>query len=154
MECNDEPQKSELLQSTLIPISQVTPTKERLADCSIRAVVSLVWPYSSSTKSLSLLLSEHDFRLRLSNGQVKATFHGLVAEKVAETQVGIGDEVVLSLGGSSLIESEDTTRTPGRRAAWDVRFDSSVFLEVSLSKLAGVLQLLKYVLRYFDPVNV
>lgn len=127
MDSNDQPPKSELLRSTTIPISQLSSARE---ENSIHTVVSLVWPYSSSTKCLSLLLSELDFRLRRSNGQVKVTFHGVVAEKVAKTQVGIGDEMILSLAGSRLIDSEDATQTPGRRVAWDVHFDSRVFLEV------------------------
>ena len=133
MDAGGQSTKTELLHSTPIPISELSPTKEQLTRCSIRAAVSLIWPYSYSTKSLSLLLSELDIRLRLSNGQVKATFHGPAAEQIARTQVGIGDEVVLSLGGSRLAESEDATRTPGRRARWDVHFDSSVFIEVILT---------------------
>lgn len=57
-------------------------------------------------------------------------FHGLVAEKVAETRVGIGDELVLSLAGSRLDKNETATQTPGRYVAWDVHFDDRVHLEV------------------------
>jgi hypothetical protein len=35
----------------------------------------------TSTKSVSLLLVEPDFRLRGAKGQIKVTFHGRVAEK-------------------------------------------------------------------------
>lgn len=89
-------------------------------------MVTLVWPYSSATKSLSLLLAEPDFRLRRSCGQVKAIFHGCVAEKVAKTHAGIGDEVALSLAGSRLVENGAT----GNCVAWDVHFDDRVSLEV------------------------
>lgn len=112
--------------TSILPIAQIAPTFERPEEHSIRAVVTLIWPYSSSSKSLSLLLAEPDFRLRRPNGQVKVIFHGSVAEKVAETHVGIGDEVVLSLVGSKLVENIAT----GNCVAWDMHFDDRLFLEV------------------------
>ena len=112
--------------STYIPIAQISPALDRLEGHSIRAVVTLVWPYSSATKSLSLLLAEPDFRLRRANGQVKVIFYGFVAERIAKTHVGIGDEVTLSLAGSRLVNNETT----GNCMAWDVHFDDRVLLEV------------------------
>ncbi|RJE20990.1 hypothetical protein PHISCL_06680, partial [Aspergillus sclerotialis] len=112
--------------SASIPIAQISPVLDRLEQHSIRAVVTLVWPYSSATKTLSLLLSEVDFRLRRAKGQVKVIFYGTVAEKVAKSKVGIGDEVALSLSGSRLVNNETT----GNCVAWDVHFDDRVLLEV------------------------
>lgn len=57
-------------------------------------------------------------------------FHGAVAENVAKSQVGIGDEVYLSLAGSRLVNNEAATQTPGRFVGWDVHLDDHVFLEV------------------------
>ena len=109
-----------------IPIAQVSPTLERLREQSICAVVILVWPYSSATRSFCLSLADPDPRLRRPNGQVKAVFHGQVAEKVATTHVGIGDAVRLSLGGARLVDNE----TAGNYVAWDMHFDDQVSLEV------------------------
>ncbi|KAJ0417718.1 hypothetical protein BJY00DRAFT_198838 [Aspergillus carlsbadensis] len=130
MNTNDQPPSSEALRSTAIPIAQVSTDVDRLADKSIHSVVTLLWPYSSSTKSLSLLLAEPDFRLRRSNGQVKVLFHGHVAEEVAKTHVGIGDKVYLSLDGSRLVESNAVAQTPGSRSVWELHFDTSAFCEV------------------------
>ena len=115
-----------------VPIAQLSPTLGEPEHKYIDAVVTLVWPYSSSTKSISLLLAEPDFRLRRSHGQVKAIFHGHVAEKVAGSQVGIGDHIHLSLRGSSFIANDSATHTPGRYVAWDVHFSNGVSLEVPL----------------------
>jgi hypothetical protein len=115
---------------TKIPIAQLSPTLEQIEEKCIFATVSLVWPYSSSTKSFSLSLAEPDFRLRRSNGQVKATFHGRVAEKVAESHVGIGDTVRLSLKGADFVGNDTATQTPGRNVAWDLQFDNGVSIEV------------------------
>lgn len=118
-----------------IPIAQINPAFNRLAEISIRAAVTLVWPYSSSTKSFSVLLAEPDVRLRRSNGQVKVTFHALVAERIAETHVGIGDEVVLQLAGCRLEENGTATQTPSRYVAWDVHFDDRVHIEVNFEEI-------------------
>ncbi|KAI9037049.1 uncharacterized protein KD926_000916 [Aspergillus affinis] len=121
------------LRSPRIPIAQLSPTADNLQGSAIHAVVALLWPYSSSTKSLSLLLSEPDFRLRRSNGQVKVIFHGPVAEEVAKSKIGIGDDVCLDLAGSRLASNQAAVQTPGKCVAWDVHFDDRVLLEVSRS---------------------
>lgn len=119
---------------TKLPIAQLSPALEELKEKCVHATVTLVWPYSSSTKSLSLLLSEPDFRLRRLNGQVKATFHGHVAEKIAKSQVGIGDTVRLALKGSEFVANDAATQTPGRCVAWDMHFKDAVSVEVSCGK--------------------
>ena len=123
--------------SASIPIAQISPALDRLEEQSIRAVVTLVWPYSSATKTLSLLLSEPDVRLRRANGQVKVIFYDIVAEMVAKSKVGIGDEVALSLNGSRLVNNETT----GNYVGWDIHFDDRVLLEVLLKDLLLILLL-------------
>ncbi|KAL4742086.1 hypothetical protein BDV11DRAFT_181531 [Aspergillus similis] len=133
MDTSDQPPVSELLCSTAaIPIAQLSPDVDRLSQSSINSVVTLLWPYSSSTKTLGVLLAEPDFRLRRSNGQVKVFFHGHVAEEVARTHIGIGDIVYLSLTGSRLAKNDANaaTQTPGRSVSWDVHFETSAFLEI------------------------
>jgi hypothetical protein len=117
-------------QLTKTPIAHLSPTLEQPEEKCIYATVSLVWPYSSSTKSLALLLAEPDFRLRRPNGQVKAVFHGHAAESVAEQHIGIGETVCLSLKDSSFVPSSDASQTPGRSIAWDLHFERGLTLEV------------------------
>lgn len=119
-----------LPQLTKVPIAKLSPTLEQSQEKCIEAAVTLVWPYSSSTKSFSLLLAEPDFRLRRSHGQVKAIFHGRAAEKVAASHVGIGDSVRVALKGSNYVANDTATQTPGRYVAWDLHFDSELSLEV------------------------
>lgn len=115
---------------TKVPIAQLSPTLNELDEKCIHGTVTLVWPYSSSTRSLGLLLAEPDFRLRRSNGQVKAVFHGRVAEKVAESHIGIGDSVRACLKGSEFTTNDASTQTPGRSVPWDINFNNGVWLEV------------------------
>lgn len=115
---------------TTVAIAQLSPALDRLTEKSIHAVVTLVWPYSSSTRSLGLLLCEPDFRLRRVHGQVKVTFRDDLAERVAKTQVGIGDEVRLHLRDTTFVDNESANQTPGRSVRWDLQYDDGLFLEV------------------------
>lgn len=132
MDTSDQPSAPEQISSTAIPIAQLSPDVDRLQRSSIHAVVTLLWPYSSFSKSLTLLLAEPDFRLRRSNGQVKVCFHEDVAEEVARTHIGIGDTVNLNLSGSRFAKNDAAAQTPGKGVSWDVHFDTSAFLEVIL----------------------
>jgi hypothetical protein len=121
---------------TQVPIAQLSPDLAQPSQKFIVAVVTLIWPYSSSNKSLSLLLAEPDARLRRPNGQVKATFHGRVAQKIAESHVGIRDIVQLSLANSKFVSNEAAKQTPGWSIAWGAHFEDAVSLEVSKPPLA------------------
>ncbi|KAJ5318026.1 hypothetical protein N7508_002534 [Penicillium antarcticum] len=118
---------------TQVPVAQLSPDLAQPSEKFIVAVVTLIWPYSSSKKSLSLLLAEPDARLRRPNGQVRATFHGRVAQKIAESHVGIRDTIHLSLAYAKFISNEAVTQTPGRSVAWDAHFEDAVSLEVHRS---------------------
>ncbi|GAD96848.1 hypothetical protein NFIA_038740 [Paecilomyces variotii No. 5] len=132
MDSDDQPPAAGAVpQSAYIPISELSPDRDDINTKSVHAVVTLVWPYSSSSQSLSLLLAEPDFRLRRSQGQVKVNFHGISAQEVAQTHVGIGDEVQLSLEGVRWTDTQGPSATPGRNVSWDINFENNVSLEIS-----------------------
>ncbi|KAI9847950.1 MAG: hypothetical protein M1837_001467 [Sclerophora amabilis] len=114
-----------------ISIAQLTPLLSSPASSSIRAIVTLVWPYSSSRRTLTLLLAEPDSRLRQSHGQVKVQFTGSSAEAVAKSRVGIGDDIVLSLEGVEWIKDETTIRTPGKDVECALRFAERLLLQIN-----------------------
>ncbi|OQE35457.1 hypothetical protein PENCOP_c013G06313 [Penicillium coprophilum] len=124
------PTPNALAHLTRVPIAQLSPDLELLTESSFLAAVALVWPYSSSTKSVSLLLAEPDFRLRGAKGQIKVTFHGHLAEKVAESHVGIGDTVCLALKDVKFVSNESAQQTPGRSVAWDAHFENGGSFEI------------------------
>lgn len=124
------PHNLRFAQSTRVAISNLGPPSDAHPPRHIRAVVALVWPYSSSTKALSLLLAEPDIRLRKRKGQVKVTFHGPSAEAVAKGQVGIGDTVQLGLEGAQWIPSSENVSTPGKKIGWDLVFNGRADLDV------------------------
>lgn len=124
------PHSSRFAHSTRVAIFDLKPPSDAQSHIHIRAAVVLVWPYSSSTRALSLLLAEPDVRLRKGKGQVKVTFHGRSAEAVAKGQVGIGDTVQLGLEGAQWIQSSEDVSTPGKKIEWDLIFDGIANLDV------------------------
>ncbi|KAK8229360.1 hypothetical protein HDK90DRAFT_493797 [Phyllosticta capitalensis] len=109
-----------------LPISALHPGLPSLATQSIVAIITLVWPYSSSTRACALLLAEPDFRLRRRRGQVRVQFFADAAEAVATSGVGIGDVVVLRLGPAvQWLQSsgeEEVVRTPGKSVEWELGY--------------------------------
>ena len=112
-----------------VPIAQVGPSIES-ADALIRGVVTLVWPYSSFTQSLTVLLVEPDFRLRRNKGQVRITFKKSSARAVAKSGLRSGDELILRLLGVEWSKDDGTIETPGRGVEWSMRFSERLALQV------------------------
>ncbi|KFY44366.1 hypothetical protein V494_01507 [Pseudogymnoascus sp. VKM F-4513 (FW-928)] len=114
-----------------VAIAKLEPTIPNLQSCYFKAVVTLIWPYSSSNKSLSVLLAEPDFLLRRSRGQVKVQFAGSSAKHVFDAGIGSGDELVVSLNGAEWIpESASAAQTPGRGIEWELKFAERLVLQI------------------------
>ncbi|KAJ5708944.1 hypothetical protein N7493_010278 [Penicillium malachiteum] len=119
-----------LSQLTKVPIAQLAPTLEQKQEKCIDATTTLIWPYSSVRKSLSLLLAEPDFGLRSQHGVVKAVFHGQAAEKLAASRVGIYEDIRLSLRGSNFIANDSAETSESFIARTSADSESSVtFIE-------------------------
>jgi hypothetical protein len=114
-----------------LPIAELEKAGGDAATKSIRAVVTLIWPYSSSTRRAALLLAEPDFRLRKSKGQVRVQLAGLAAEEVAKSKISSGDEVVLSLIGARWVETTAGISTPGRSVDVELEYSRRIICEVS-----------------------
>ena len=112
-----------------IPIAQLQPQAE-IGGKSVAGTVTLIWPYSASQKSYSLLLVEPDFRLRRQKGQVRLHFTGSSAKAVARAGVKSGDQLVLSLDNVVWAKDESAETTPGRGIGWELRFGERVVLQV------------------------
>lgn len=88
----------------------------------IEAAVQLVWPFSSTTSQLSLLLIEKDVSLRDTTAQIRVTFHDACAKEVARSKIGIGDVLRLDLRGASAEAEHEELSTPGKKAGYDLHF--------------------------------
>ncbi|KAF2140162.1 uncharacterized protein K452DRAFT_309949 [Aplosporella prunicola CBS 121167] len=118
-----------------IPIATLHPKLPAPASKSITAIVTLLWPYSSSTRTCALLLAEPDFRLRRRRGQVRVQLFGEAAHAVATSGVGIGDEVVLRLTGAEWLrvqgEEDGVVTTPGKSVEWELGFRRRLGMRVT-----------------------
>jgi hypothetical protein len=113
-----------------IAIAAVAPTLDSAESKAIHAVVTLLWPYSSSTRQCALLLADPDFRLRRKQGQVRVRFSGASATAIAKSGIGIGDEVTLGLQGALFLEGVGDARTPGKSVDWELGYGRRLVIEV------------------------
>lgn len=113
-----------------VSITSLDPSAVVLSDCAFKAVVTLIWPFSASNRSAALLLADQDFRQRRSGGQIRVQFRGPVAKAVSASGISIGDVVRLHLDGGIWIETNTTTRTPGRSVSADLLFQQTITLDI------------------------
>ncbi len=122
------PTTSAMAQKTQIPISQLSPNLSNPSTSYIRAIITLIWPYSSVAKSLSVLLAEPDFRLRNNRGQAKVYFTENVGKRVEESKLGSGDELILSLEGAEFTTLDDN-RDP-RNVGYELRYGTKCVVQI------------------------
>lgn len=116
--------------ASYIPISQLSPSVLSKESSEIRAVVILTWPYSTITSSVSFLLSEPDFRLRKTRGQVRVQFSGSSGKSVAKSGIASGDRVTLSLEGAEWVQEDSDITIPGNGVEFKLRFTEKLSLQV------------------------
>ena len=116
------------------PIAQLDPLIDTTVHV-IKGIVTLIWPYSASTSSLSILLVEPDFRLRRNKGQVRISFEGAIAKAVAKSGLTSGDNVTLDLLDAEWLRADSALRTPGRGIDWELHFGQHLILEVTFPGL-------------------
>jgi hypothetical protein len=114
-----------------IPIAELTELLTTPASRSVKAIVTLTWPYSSATGSVAFLLAEPDFRLRRSKGQVRVQFSGSSAKAIAKAGIASGDEITLCLDGVEWMRDETELSTPGRGVEYELKFTERLLLQVS-----------------------
>lgn len=112
-----------------IPIALLDPTTAASAK-TVQGIVTLIWPYSVSSQTFSVLLAEPDFRLRRQRGQVRVRFRGSSAKALAKCDVQSGDLVNLSLLNAQCERDGVASGSPGRGIEWELCFDERVLLQV------------------------
>lgn len=114
-----------------IAIAQLDPSIDASGK-GVEGIVTLIWPYSVSNRTFSILLAEPDFRLRRQRGQVRVHFQGSSAKAVAECNLQSGDHLILNLLGVLWERAESVSATPGRGIEWELRFREQITLRVRL----------------------
>ncbi|PWW72750.1 hypothetical protein C7212DRAFT_285780 [Tuber magnatum] len=113
--------------SKQVPLASLAPGTSDNEPGSLVAIISLLWPFSPSSSSLSILASEKDFRLRKNRGQVRVNFKGLAASAVDQAKLQIGDRVVISLEGAEFQPLDDATE---RDVPWVVVYSTRLAMKV------------------------
>lgn len=127
----DETMAESTIESTShIPIAELSDSLDAPETRSVKAIVTLTWPYSSATGSVAFLLAEPDFRLRRSKGQVRVQFSGSSAKYISKAGISSGDEVILCLDGAEWLRDESEISTPGRGVEWELKFTERLQLQV------------------------
>ena len=116
--------------SQRVRITDLQTPHDDLSTRHVAAQVVLIWPYSSSTRRFSLLLSETDARPFKGRKQLKVTFLNGAARAAQDTHVGIGDEIRLQLEGCQWAETSDAIATPGKRVDGDIQFRRYLAFEI------------------------
>ncbi|KAL8905092.1 MAG: hypothetical protein Q9171_006811 [Xanthocarpia ochracea] len=112
-----------------IAIAQLDPSTSSSGKA-VEGIVTLIWPYSISNQTFSILLAEPDFRLRRQRGQVRVQFRGSSAKTLADNNVQSGDHVKLSLLHCQWEKDETASGTPGRGIEWELRFEGRVVIKI------------------------
>lgn len=124
-------ERAALLATKPIPIASLDPpTQEGFIETSVKAVVTLIWPYSSSTQSAAILVAEPDFRLRRIKGQIRVQLKGVVARAVGESGIAIGDIIYLGLEDSRWVADAVGVQTSGRSVDGELLFERNLALQV------------------------
>ncbi|KAG9243747.1 hypothetical protein BJ878DRAFT_542969 [Calycina marina] len=122
--------EAEALEATShIPIAELNKNFPALETRSIKAIVTLTWPYSSATGAIAFLLAEPDFRLRKRRGQVRVQFSASSAKSIEQAGIASGDEVIICLVGAEFVFDEVVRSTPGRSVEFELRFSERLFLQ-------------------------
>jgi hypothetical protein len=122
-----------------VPIAGLKPELPDLSSKQFKAVITLIWPFSSSTRQCALLLAEPDFRLRRKKGQVRVRFTGPSGKAIAESGASIGDEVVVGLRDVRFVQQEAGISTPGRSIDWELSYSMTLDIDVRNIKSSTLL---------------
>jgi hypothetical protein len=93
---------------TTLDLSSITP--ESLSPTSLLSgIITIKWPFSSSSQKLTFILADPDPRKRAQDGQVKITLYGEAAQHLVQIESGEKISIAAPENTSPTIESESTT---------------------------------------------
>ncbi|KAK7205712.1 hypothetical protein BZA70DRAFT_266835 [Myxozyma melibiosi] len=116
-----------------VAISSVSESTD-LQSSYVTGVVSLFWPYSSSSHEFSVLLSDSDILERINKGEMKLTFRGKSLGKNLEKQLQIGNTVKIALRAAKVYRNEDANKSDAD-SDWGCVWENSVMLQVNDSEI-------------------
>lgn len=119
------------------PIAQLHPGIDNAEARVVDGVITITWPYSVVSKSIAFILAEPDFRLRRDKGQLRIEFHGAAGRALADSGIGGGDEIRISLEGAKWESHQARTRLPASTQDWQLKFTNRLLLSVRRTEAEG-----------------
>ncbi|CAM1508334.1 Fc.00g051820.m01.CDS01 [Cosmosporella sp. VM-42] len=122
--------EAHLRDGEVTPIAQLNPDISEQKSRVVSGVITIIWPFSIVTKSIAFILAEPDFRLRRDKGQVRLRFHGAVGKAIADSGIGGGDEIRMSLDRVKWEKNEMQTQLAGSTLEWQLEFTNRLLLSI------------------------
>jgi hypothetical protein len=117
----------------IVSISSLSPSSAIPFNQGFKALVTLLWPFSSANGQCALLLADPDARQRYQKGQVRVRFTGPSAHQIAISGIGIGDSVQVALVGVQWLTASDTAlvKTPGKSVDGELVFKNRLHMIIT-----------------------
>jgi hypothetical protein len=117
----------------IVSISSLSPSSAIPSNHGFKALVTLLWPFSSANGQCALLLADPDARQRYQKGQVRVRFTGPSAHQIAVSGIGIGDSVQVALVGVQWLTASDTAlvKTPGKSVDGELVFKNRLHMIIT-----------------------
>ncbi|OAQ85505.1 telomere end binding protein [Purpureocillium lilacinum] len=120
---------AEALQSAVAtPIAQLSPDLQDAESRAVDGVVTITWPYSVVTKSIAFIIAEQDPLRRRDKGQLRVECHGPASKALADSGIGGGDAILLSLVGAEWDVAHAKTSLPAGSHDWQLKFTKRILL--------------------------
>lgn len=124
---NEQPDSSQQWPvKTRLDLAMLSPEVAQAPNAWIEGTTTLIWPFSASASTFSVILAEPDFRKRMNHGQLKVNFKGPSA-RAAGKRIKIGDTVSLSLEGVKFEELKDASQ---RDVPWTIEVEKKILMKV------------------------
>ncbi|UNI18976.1 hypothetical protein JDV02_005202 [Purpureocillium takamizusanense] len=110
------------------PIAQLNPDLQDTESRAVDGVVTITWPYSVVTRSIALIIAEQDPLRRRDKGQLRVECHGPAGKALADSGIGGGDNIRLSLVGAEWDVAHAKTHLPAGSQDWQLKFTKRLLL--------------------------
>ncbi|KAJ6438553.1 hypothetical protein O9K51_09146 [Purpureocillium lavendulum] len=114
--------------ATATPIAQLSPDIQDSDSLAVSGVVTITWPYSVVTKSIAFILAEHDPLRRRDKGQLRVECRGPAGKALADSRIGGGDDIRLSLVGVEWDVAHAKAGLPAGSHDWQLKFNRRLLL--------------------------
>jgi hypothetical protein len=116
----------------LVPLDLLDVSSTTIRSTSVlHGIITIKWPYSSSSQKLTFLLADPDPRKRAAGGQVKITLMGEAAELVGQIESGESISIAAADGEFGSVPDIKVDQDNSGRIKWHITFTQGCILAVT-----------------------